>query len=170
MSNDSTNIHGDKSFNETKADIIQHIANLYNNEKIIYYEFLSLVTNNLWINYFLYQYKEIDKNDGWINFEKEISKIIHTLDDIRVSYNNQIKKGASITELTVNKTNTKTFANFIYPGESESHMYIRIEPSAITNLRNILIKDLNRLIRSLEIYLCSYVQTIEISAFDYIKN
>lgn len=166
----SSNIYGNRELTSLNQDILLHIATLYSNDKNIYDEFLNLIKDNSWIKYFSSLYIEMDKNDGWIDFEKEISKIVQTLNNIRVSNNKQIKKGIPIHNLRLNKTHAKILKRFFEPENTDNSEYARIEPETIVNYKKLLINDLNRLIRSLEIYLCTYVQSIDTNSIDYIKN
>lgn len=166
----SSNICGDRELTSLNQDVLQYIMTLYSSDKDIYDEFLNLVNDNSWIKYFSGLYTEIDKNDGWIDFEKEISKIVQTLNAIRVSNNEQISKGISIHNLTLNKTHARIIKRFLDLENTENSEYTRIEPDAILRYKELLISDLHRLIRSLEIYLCTYVQSIDTNSIDYIKN
>lgn len=43
-------------------------------------EFIFIIKDNIWLNYFLKSTKDIDNPRTWIDFEKEIAEIIHYVD------------------------------------------------------------------------------------------
>ena len=114
-------------------------------------EIWNCINNNFWIEYFLPIYEDRKKNgkDGWIDFESEISKVIQSLDD---DMNLSISTHFSLEDKIQRITNE--FLNQEYIDWFAKRTY--------KELRDLLLDDLNKLIRALEIYLCEYVQKIDI--------
>lgn len=104
-------------------------------------EMYSAIKDNIWIEYF-FQCNMYQKSN-WIDFESEISKVIQSLDKDRKNFEFEYN-----TQLISN--------NFL------NEKYYETDP-AITykQLRDKLLRDLNRLIRAFEIYLAEYVEKIE---------
>ena len=62
--------------NEEDKRFILHFANLYEQKLKIFEEIETLISNNVWIDYFwkIYKSRGIAGKDGWIDFESEISR------------------------------------------------------------------------------------------------
>ena len=124
-------------------------------------EMYTLIKDNIWIEDFLQC--NMYQKENWIDFENEISKVIQSLDndmhglseicniedDIITLSNTFLSKKYSEYTFTVQQIN-------ILDGEEAS------KSITFKEIRNTLLNDLNRLIRALEIYLCEYVDKIEI--------
>ena len=124
-------------------------------------EMYTFIKDNFWIEYFLQNF--MYQKENWIDFESEISKIIQSLDndmhglsgicniedDIMTLSNNFLSKKYSEYTFTVQQINILN--------DEEASKSITFK-----EIRNTLLNDLNRLIRALEIYLCEYVEKIEI--------
>lgn len=124
-------------------------------------EMYTLIKDNIWIEDFLQC--NMYQKENWIDFESEISKVIKSLDndmhglseicniedDIITLSNTFLSKKYSEYTFTVQQIN-------ILDGEEAS------KSITFKEIRNTLLNDLNRLIRALEIYLCEYVDKIEI--------
>lgn len=108
----------------------------------IFDEFYEMINNNLWIKYFNERINSIGAN--WIDFESEISNVI--------------KKQHGIMK----KINANLEDKFV--SDFDDFFYKMYEYKDITfkYLRDRLVDDLNMLIRALEIYLCEFVEKIEI--------
>lgn len=107
----------------------------------------DLLNNNIWIEYF-FQCNMYQK-ENWIDFESEISKIIQSIDE---DMNSPISKHFTLEDKIQRITNE-------FLGKIYIDLFTR---KTYKELRNVLLYDLNRLIRSLEIYLCDYVEKIDI--------
>lgn len=116
-------------------------------------EIYEHIRDNAWIDYFL---NCSSLGENWIDFESEISRVIQSLDAGRV----QLSHGTSIDVME----------------KSEKNLLLAILKSAKGNwqgafdsVRRIdrfserLLKDLERLIRALEIYIAGFVREIEIT-------
>ena len=115
-------------------------------------ELLQLIKHNVWINYFLMKINEQDRNKGWIDFELEISQVVKSLsEDISNGDYEKIQE-TFITESKIeDKLEGKSLQNF-------NKLNKDIQKEAI----DILYKDLESLIRCLEIYLGQFVSKIQI--------
>lgn len=114
-------------------------------------ELSDLINNNFWLDYFIQSIDYIDQ--GWIDFEKEISNKIQNIDYL---WKNNLKKNKFINE---KKINIKMYSNFF-----ECISRIRVDDvyseKDFEYIRNKLLHDLERMIRCLEIYLSDCVATI----------
>lgn len=139
---------------------IMHFANLYEKEKKVFEEIDALISDNVWINYFLeiYERQKETGKDGWIDFESEISKIIQTLDKARFTILEEINQGKKTGRMTQQQLNI--LASFLRNPRANS-ISTEFEETAIGYKKARLLKDLNRLTRCLEIYLGNYVEGIE---------
>lgn len=117
--------------------------NLYSKEAM----WKDLIWNNFWIDYF--QQNSMYQKENWIDFESEISKVIQSLDeDMGSSISGCLKLEDKIQRIS------NGFLNKRYLGWFGKNTY--------KELRDILLDDLNKLIRAFEIYLCEYVEKIDI--------
>ncbi len=121
-------------------------------------EVLYLIFDNIWIEYFL-QY-EMHDADNWIDFESEISKVIEKMSSVIEEQN------INFYETERNFKNGNTY--YLNPEYYKILNIIKIsknrhEDITYFEIRNYLLKDLEKLIRALEIYLTDYVEKIEIS-------
>lgn len=104
----------------------------------------DLLSENIWINYFLQC--NMYQKENWIDFECEISNVIQTIDKDMHGLSIVYKLEDEFVRLS------NGFLNRIY---YESQMTFK-------DVRDRLLNDLNKLIRALEIYLCEYVEEIEV--------
>lgn len=117
-----------------------------------YFEINELMNNNLWFYYFcdLKMHRLLEGKDNWIDFEKEISIVVQTLDKTIRLYNQRelddfsdehIRKHLNKLQylLKQNQKISPTIKNEINIENLES-------------LKQNLLKDLNRFIRCMEIY------------------
>lgn len=121
--------------------------NLFSNRQM----WEELIDNNFWMEYFLSVYKKREKEgkNGWIDFESEISKVIQSLDG---DMQNRIN-GAAVLDDEIDRM----LSNDILELYTERYGDITFKV-----LRDLLLDDLNKLIRALEIYLSEYVEKMEI--------
>ncbi len=113
----------------------------------IYDKFYKYINNNIWVDYFLHH--PMYQKENWIDFEREISSIIQSLDnDMKLSKNGHFTLEDKIEDFT-NK-----FLKQKYYGQYAKRTY--------KELIDRLLDDLNKLIRALEIYLCEYVDEKDI--------
>lgn len=98
------------------------------------------INDNFWIDYFL-KYK--DKKENWIDFEKEISKVIQILDMGLMKSSNE-KSIDNMENVYIKK----------YFAKDENY-------PTYTGVIEILLRDLNKLIDALEIYLIIFAETAD---------
>ncbi len=107
------------------------------------YEYLK---DNIWIQHFKLAYKEHLKNkENWIDFESEISQVIQNVDELYHAY---MEKDGNFYEAKIKRCKEKLPGSFLN--------YLPHE-QGIGNLISIMMKDLNRLIGALEIYIFDYI-------------
>lgn len=123
-------------------------------------ELYTLIKDNFWIQYFLKCDMHGDEN--WIDFENEISGVIQSIDDdmhgLSQIYNiEDIVYGLSNGFLEEKYSDYIAAVQPINPVDNGFS-----EGITFKEIRNKLLNDLNRLIRAFEIYLCDYVEKIDI--------
>lgn len=100
-------------------------------------ELHSLIADNTWYQHFCIVRREIGEN--WIDFEKEISDIIKSIDAYKLCAKNEIPKDNKCLKFIQHIKGTSSYLN-------EAWFYRKIE------------KDLQRLKRALEVYLIECAQ------------
>ncbi len=112
------------------------------------------IKDNFWIDYFI----QFNKNENWIDFEKEISQIAQDID--------KDMQGKSFYSQIDFLSNLYLKMKFVYPiiNSIVIDKNGKEQKAKITyqELRDKLHKDLDRLIRALEIYLTQYVENKDI--------
>ena len=117
----------------------------------------NLSSNNYWMDHF----KEISNcGENWIDFESEISKVIQRIDEVRKIINSARSNPYSQLESDCFVEIQNRYSDIYDEFEFEEKID---DPELISRIKNKLLKDLNRLIRCLEIYLCQYVNLIDVS-------
>lgn len=124
-------------------------------------EYLENINDNYWINYFLSIYKNRIEQDkkGWIDFESEISEVIQELEAIRniLLDNKKTRYASKIYDIKKNLNIDDIILSFSEISEiNDNYSYFSFD--RINDIKNRLIKDLNRLTRCLEIYLSDYIE------------
>ena len=130
---------------------------LKNKKLLLFAEIGDLIKDNLWIRYFqsiLAERSEAGK-DGWIDFESEISVIIQTLDEVRINAAPKFKEGEE--RVRIDNKHSIILDTIFTKGQIGSTYYNK---KTITYQKTLLLDDLNRLTRLLEIYLADYVPTL----------
>lgn len=123
-------------------------------------EILYLISNNVWIEYFL----ECDMHgkENWIDFESKISKVIRAIDSAMEKYK---------ISLYEKERNFKDGNTYDLNQEYDKILKIikkcktRNEEITYIEIRNYLLMDLEKLVRVLEIYLIKYVEKIDYKLF-----
>lgn len=112
-------------------------------------ELLSLIADNFWLEYFLEC--PVYRKENWIDFESEIGRIIRSIDSDMEGedFDGQIRE----------LTNEYLSSRYLHNGMKKNGFgeWPGICKITYRELRDALLKDLSRLIRSLEIYLYSFV-------------
>lgn len=110
----------------------------------------KLIENNKWICHF----KNVSIREGWVDFEREISRVIKIVDEARIKID-ESNRGGSNTPVSVEPYQQKTLNIFAETLESFS-------PKDIEQIKEIMLTDLNRLTRCLELYFDGYIDHLEI--------
>ncbi len=142
------NLFGNKA-NKNVRDLIQELS--------------ALIKNNVWIKYFknLCGSRKEQGKDSWIDFESEISQIIQTLDSAGHTITEQVAQGKKNGKMT--QYQYRILRPVIgQKWSSEKCDSISFEIKAIRYKKELLLKDLNKLIRCLEIYLSDYVSNLKV--------
>lgn len=115
-------------------------------------DIFEYVNHNFWIYYFV----QLDKNENWIDFERDIFQVIQSIDDDM--------QGKNFYGQIDFLSNFYLNMEFLYPTNSIIDINGKKQKAKITyqKLRNELHIDLNRLIRALEIYILQYIEKINI--------
>ena len=123
----------------------------------IYDEFNRNIENNDWIDYFLQCDMHGDEN--WIDFESEISEVIQSIED-DMEDKGLYQKILLLSNKFFNDKYTNNVPEYLTAMYRDEQKKIEKPYITFKELRDRLNKDLNRLIRALEIYLTEYVGKI----------
>ena len=138
------------------------ISNFFNEncDQELIKEIFYLIHSNLWVEYFL-QCNTYQK-ENWIDFESEISEVIQSLDDDMHGLSQVYNIEDVVYDLSNSflKEKYSDYIDAVQPINPVDNGFS--EGISVKEIRNKLLNDLNRLIRALEIYLCDYVEKIEI--------
>lgn len=161
-SSDDFSAQDDGSFNE--------IIRLKTGKPELYDEIEALTIENAWYQHFdsVYESRKTEGKDGWIDFEREISSIIQTIDVIRRQILKQIEIGSDKTCL--NDWQVEQLKVIVWGKVHVNFTKVEFDSSAIQHLKSKLIQDLNKIIRCLEIYLAHCVHPEECSALSVIEK
>lgn len=103
----------------------------------------ELLNDNIWVDYFLQC--DMYQKENWIDFECEISNVIQSIDrDMHEGLSREFKLEDEVQCIS-NK-----FLNERYYDSQKTYR----------ELRDVLLNDLNRLTRALELYLCAFISNI----------
>lgn len=119
----------------------------------------NLIQDNNWIEYFLES--DIHGKDGWIDFESEISEVIQSIDK-SMGQGNFYSIIIRLENEFLNNKYTNNVPEYLQ-ATAEEQAKIRKPEITYQKLKDILLGDLNKLIRALEIYLTDFVEKMEIS-------
>lgn len=129
--------------------MMQFLKNNSDNQKLLK-EILYIVYNNFWIDHFLDNYTYIKEN--WIDFEKEISKVIQQLDNALYNLSGNYEMDDDNIEVWIKILTPKTSNLFDH---SDNKITFK-------DIRNKLLCSLNEFIRAFEIYLIECVENMDI--------
>lgn len=126
-------------------------------------ELYDCIKENVWINYFLEREKSIGEN--WIDFESEISNVIQAFECIRDNIERRERiqqgEGSKVIKLEVvqNFVNiSKKLKKFKKSNLDDMYTNLEIYDEYIEKMT----LDLDKLIRTLEIYICEFINKIEV--------
>lgn len=147
-----------KLFNESKDD---------NGVKEIIDELDEMIKDNIWLKHFgkvqknnvqtCFEVKRAKVKDGWIDFESEISRVIQEFEEVLKVNNNIFREdeGKSPWLELLNKRQREMF----------KRLEIKLDNNIEEDVREKKekgLKDLDRLIRCLEIYLSDYINKVQV--------
>lgn len=147
-----------KLFNESKDD---------NGVKEIIDELDEMIKDNIWLKHFgkvqknnvqtCFEVKRAKVKDGWIDFESEISRVIQEFEEV-LKVNNNIFREDEGKSPWLELLNMR-----------QREMFKRLEIKLDNNIEEDVrekkekgLKDLDRLIRCLEIYLSDYINKVQV--------
>ena len=151
-----------------KNGIKAYFASMRDERSRIFSELTQMTDKNAWLKYFdeIFEERERTQKDGWIDFEMEISHVIQALDDARQRCIRAVSE-SSDKPVKIMGLHTETVTRIIkivdeidLDENPESHEYFgaeRMHLATIDFIKKRLYSDLNRLTRSLELYLTDYV-------------
>lgn len=154
----------DKEIIKTK-NFKDFIISLKNKSDFKYIEEIHILSyDNLWFNYFN-DFKS--KHNTWIDFESEISKVVQILETVKINKdtaiiykNDTFEVHFGIKEI-IKPFKYKKIIVKKYKDENDKNAYIA-DTEPYLSFIDKLLEDLNRLIRCLEIYLSSYINSLDI--------
>ena len=121
-------------------------------------EIFYLVYDNFWIEYF--GQCDMHGDENWIDFESEISRVIQSLDDDMHGLS-QIYNIEDIVYDLSNSFLKEMYSDYIDAAQPINPIINGFFGVTFKEIRNKLLDDLNRLIRTFEIYLTDYVERID---------
>lgn len=76
-----------------RQEFLLYLANLCDQKKKIFAELAEMISENIWIDYFLSVFTQMKQagREGWIDFESEIARVIQTLDDVRIQTRDSLR-------------------------------------------------------------------------------
>lgn len=168
----------EKEIEKTK-DFFDFINSLNNQENFKYIEDLhKLSSNNLWFDYFNLRLKDnvLFLKENWIDFECEISKVIIFLDELDKKKNSfaSVNNDKFLLEEPYFYIDDNEFAvlaktcdSFLTRNRKDidfsgDNLYT-ISISLFEEIKKVLLLDLNKLTRCLEIYLSLYINSLDIN-------
>lgn len=139
-------------YKESNEFILQYFNNLFYDEsnKDVCDEIYNLVHENMWIDYFLENPRY--QKENWIDFESEISRVIQSLDFDMSGGLIHYGLDDNMDKLS-NEFLNKRYSVYSYTVRSVSALTENYyESITFRQIRDRLQKDLERLIRALELY------------------
>lgn len=115
-------------------------------------ELYDCIKENVWINYFLEREKSIGEN--WIDFESEISNVVQAIETLK----GYIERDEDV--LKIKDTKQKTIIYFLKIAKKSLQDVFNLK--RIDGFIEDISIELDKLIRSLEIYICEFVNEIDI--------
>lgn len=123
-------------------------------------EILELSAENFWIKWF--EKSETLTNEGWIDFETEISVVVQDVDriwDVAINLKGFDVMNKSTIEDALKKSGIDI--NILHCLTDEKNIYKILDVLNFSKYRKKMIDDLNRLIRCLELYLEDCIRNID---------
>lgn len=115
-------------------------------------ELYDCIKENVWINYFLEREKSIGEN--WIDFESEISNVVQAIETLK----GYIERDEDV--LKIKDTKQQTIIYFLKIAKKSLQDVFNLK--RIDGFIEDISIELDKLVRSLEIYICEFVNEIDI--------
>lgn len=115
-------------------------------------ELYDCIKENVWINYFLEREKSIGEN--WIDFESEISNVVQAIETLK----GYIERDEDV--LKIKDTKQQTIIYFLKIAKKSLQDVFNLK--RIDGFIEDISIELDKLIRSLEIYICEFVNETDI--------
>ena len=151
----------------------KYFQSLKNTRPEIYNELDKLITDNCWLDYFtkIYERRETEGKDGWIDFESEISLVIQALDSARHAINEALKHDDENEHFCLQQWHLDILCPVVFrDGIIKNHEVFTFTASNIIAIKTLFLNCLNKLIRCLEIYLSDYISIDTCSQLQDIAN
>ncbi len=134
-------------------EVVSYIGRIFKDriEGKIIKELFTLVKDNFWLDYFIQSENYVEQ--GWIDFEKEISSQIQKID---CSWKKRIEIAASVTDEILDIKEYSVFFKHV----TKIELAEGLREKDFEYIRDKLLLDLERMIRCLEIYLSDCVAQI----------
>lgn len=146
--------------NPHSSDNMKLITSIKESNASLYSEIKDLIEDNVLLNYFLSIYEEKCQKgeNGWIDFESEISLVVRKLDEAKQYIASQVKGPEDYAKL--DKGIYQYLKYFISEKKDfdTSNVDYAFQPLYFDNKANCIFDSLNRLTRLLEIYLYECVE------------
>lgn len=125
-------------------------------------ELWDCIDDNIWIEYFLQC--DMYRRENWIDFEREISNVIQSLDYDIFSSKEKSNINDNIGDLS-NAFLNKKYGKYTYSVRAMNALIGKgpFESISFKTIRDKLLNDLNKFIRAFEIYLTEYIAKIKCS-------
>lgn len=143
-------------------EFLKYIIDMHNNKKFLSSEFEKLISNNYWINYFERIDTELCRKGkiGWIDFEREISKVIQTVESVQKRIENSYLVSEETKLISFEFDILKNFTSNIKILDTIGTIDDKKEE--LEKIKERLVNDLNSLIRVLEIYLSDFINNLPV--------
>jgi hypothetical protein len=159
--------------NTSYTDFLEFVR-AYRKDGGVNVELKEILSNNVWIDYFdsIFEERKSEGKDGWIDFESEISTVVEALDRALVSYNNFVENPVRRNNQVVMDATAFEILNRVLRIDS-GQAYARGKSKYLLDIKKwkqLLLNDLNKLTRSLEIYLSSFLNKCNAKSLPIIEN
>ena len=136
-----------------KSKLYEWDKNTNNNLNKLFIEIYDNIKDNIWINYFLNIRYTLGKN--WIDFESEISNVVQAIETLK----GYIERDEDV--LKIKDTKQQIIIYFLKIAKKSLQDVFNLK--RIDGFIEDISIELDKLIRSLEIYICEFVNEIDIN-------
>lgn len=137
---------------ECESDYQSFFSELEKNDVDVFNELIDLICDNCLIDYFLGVYNSLlsEGKENWIDFEKELSRVIQALDFGYLSLKDEFDEG---NPRAVLDERYRVVLGRIFNSEITRTTSFWVSPSWFENAKNQLLDGLDKLRRGFELYL-----------------